>query len=107
MGGRLLRSWLRAPLLEIDQINQRMDSISVLQDNAIREPMRDGLRTIADLERLSTKLGQGKINPRELAALAGSVRRAPEVFHTVASQPLLSWILPSSYPIAILLLSID
>ena len=63
MGGRLLRNWLISPLLDIRKIQRRQDAVAAFMDGALRGEIRGFLRQVADIERLSTKLAQKKINP--------------------------------------------
>ncbi|MBF0239559.1 MAG: DNA mismatch repair protein MutS, partial [SAR324 cluster bacterium] len=53
MGARLLRQWLRTPLLEMEAITQRYDAIDEFQDNFILcEDLRTLLKQIQDLLRI-------------------------------------------------------
>jgi DNA mismatch repair protein MutS len=78
MGGRLLRRWLLAPLVEVPAIDERLDAVSELvEDDGMRRGARDALSEVRDLERLAVKVGSGRANPREMLALAGSLARVP------------------------------
>ncbi|MBV9110375.1 MAG: DNA mismatch repair protein MutS, partial [Gemmatimonadetes bacterium] len=78
MGGRLLRRWLLAPLVEAAAIDARLDAVGELAgDDAIRRGVRDALGEVRDLERLAVKVGAGRANPREMLALAASLGRIP------------------------------
>ena len=80
MGARLLRSWLLAPLVDLDEIWRRQGGVAELFDSpTIRGGIRTALGAIRDLDRLGTKLGSGRAGPRELLALAGSIRQLPAV----------------------------
>lgn len=80
MGARLLRSWLLAPLVDLDEIWRRQSGVAELLDApTIRGRIRRALGSIRDLDRLGTKLGSGRAGPRELLALAGSIRQLPAV----------------------------
>lgn len=95
MGGRLLRSWLARPLDSVEQINKRLDAIEALWDGRIRRVVRDNLREVADLERLSSRVAQDTANAKELVALAGSLRALPAVFETLKTAPAFAAQLPS------------
>lgn len=78
MGGRLLRSWLLAPLLDEHEIWRRQAAVAELFDSpTTRKQLRSALGSIRDLDRLGTKLGSGRAGPRELLALATSIQELP------------------------------
>ncbi|MBR8840640.1 MAG: DNA mismatch repair protein MutS [Stigonema ocellatum SAG 48.90 = DSM 106950] len=85
MGGRALRRWLLQPLLDIKGINSRQDTIEELIENTTqRQELRQLLRQIYDLERLTGRAGSGTANARHLVALADSLSRLPEISRLVA-----------------------
>ena len=80
MGGRLLRQWLLAPLVELAPIVSRQDAVGALVDDALaRGAMREALDEVRDVERLAGKAAAGRANPRELRALGDSLGRLPAV----------------------------
>ena len=80
MGARLLRSWLLAPLVELDEIWRRQGGVAELFDSpTIRGRIRKALGSMRDFDRLSTKVGSGRAGPRELLGLAESIRGLPAV----------------------------
>jgi DNA mismatch repair protein MutS len=80
MGGRLLRRWLLAPLVEPEAINARLDAVQVLADDARgRERLREALDGVRDLERLAGRAALGRATPRDLGALRDSILRLPDV----------------------------
>jgi len=84
MGGRALRRWLLQPLLDIKGIRARQDTIEELMENTpLRQDLRQLLRQIYDLERLTGRAGSGTANARDLVALADSLSRLPELSHLV------------------------
>ncbi|MEH2335262.1 DNA mismatch repair protein MutS [Nostoc sp.] len=84
MGGRALRRWLLQPLLDIKGIRARQDTIQELMENTpLRQDLRQLLRQIYDLERLTGRAGSGTANARDLVALADSLSRLPELSHLV------------------------
>jgi DNA mismatch repair protein MutS len=73
MGGRALRRWLLQPLLDIKGIRARQDTIQELIENtSLRQDLRQLLRHIYDLERITGRVGAGSANARDLLALADS-----------------------------------
>jgi DNA mismatch repair protein MutS len=92
MGGRALRRWLLQPLLEIKGISARQDTIQELVENtALRHDIRQLLKQIYDLERLTGRAGSGRANARDLKALADSLSKLPELAYLVseANSPFL------------------
>ncbi|KYC42341.1 DNA mismatch repair protein MutS [Scytonema hofmannii PCC 7110] len=86
MGSRALRRWLLQPLLEIKGIRARQDTIQELVDNnSLRQDLRQLLRQIYDIERLTGRAGSGTANARDLLALADSLSRLPQIANLVAS----------------------
>ena len=78
MGGRLLRRWLGRPLLDIVRINQRLDAVQTLAEDAdLRFRVRDALRGMGDLERWISRITQGRALPRDLLGVRAVLRRAP------------------------------
>jgi len=70
MGARLLKRWLVMPLKDQSAINERLDVVEYfnthreLRDELVRE-----IKQIGDLERLISKVGLQKANPREIVQL--------------------------------------
>jgi DNA mismatch repair protein MutS len=84
MGGRALRRWLLQPLIDIKGIRARLDTIQELMENTpLRQDLRQLLRQIYDLERLTGRAGSGTANAKDLVALADSLSRLPELSHLV------------------------
>jgi DNA mismatch repair protein MutS len=80
MGARLLRRWLLAPLTKRAAIDGRLDAVATLvADPLAREPLRDALDGVRDVERLAGKAAAGRATPRELATLGTSLGRLPRV----------------------------
>jgi len=80
MGGRALRRWILQPLLKIKGIEARQETIEELvQDTELRDSIRQILRQIADLERLTGKAGSGSANGKDLVSLADSLSQLPQL----------------------------
>lgn len=57
MGKRLLHMWLKQPLLDVDEINCRLDLVQAfVEDAALRQDLRQHLKRISDIERLTHNL---------------------------------------------------
>ena len=80
MGARRLKAWVEEPLIDIDEIQKRLSTVEVLVDDLLlRSDLRTHLKQIYDLERLTSKLVYGSINPRDLIALKQSIFVLPEI----------------------------
>ena len=80
MGGRRLRRWINDPLLDIEKINKRLNSVKELKDNPIlRGDIADLLKKVYDIERLVGKISYGNANARDLISLKNSVKQLPEL----------------------------
>ena len=78
MGARLLRQWLLRPLVQPEPIWRRQEAVAELFDHPpLRRGLRAVLKQIRDLGRLSAKVANGRILPRELCALGLSLERLP------------------------------
>jgi DNA mismatch repair protein MutS len=85
MGGRLLREWLRYPLMDREQIIQRHDAVAEgLDQNRRRNAIRTGLKQVHDLERLGSKISMGRANARDLVALKQSLQALPALLDLMA-----------------------
>lgn len=70
MGARLLRRWIVMPLKELKPINDRLGVVEYLiGKEELRETLQQQIRQIGDLERLISKIGLQKANPREVCQL--------------------------------------
>lgn len=85
MGGRLLRQWLIAPLLDVAAIRRRQDAVELLVAcSDTRASLRAELARVGDLERLATRAVLELANPRELSRLADSLARLPALCKELA-----------------------
>lgn len=70
MGARMLRRWITMPLKDRKPIEDRLNVVDFLQQSEeLREALEHELRQIGDLERLISKIGLQKANPREVIQL--------------------------------------
>ncbi|PKM77735.1 MAG: DNA mismatch repair protein MutS [Firmicutes bacterium HGW-Firmicutes-15] len=80
MGKRSMRKWVEQPLMDIEQLNRRLDSVEELLNGLkLRQESRELLNKIYDLERLAGKLGSGIVSPRDLLALKNSLGVLPVI----------------------------
>lgn len=80
MGARRIKSWVEEPLLNQKSIEKRLSTVEVLVDDLmLRSDLRTLLKEIYDLERLTSKLVYGSVNPRDLVALKQSLLVLPDI----------------------------
>ena len=80
MGARTLRHFVEQPLLEKEELLQRLDAVEELKDHAIsREEIREYLTSVYDLERLISKITYQSANPRDLIAFKSSLEMLPHI----------------------------
>ncbi len=80
MGSRTLKKWLLQPLLNIDLIKERQDSVEELVNNPVlRGELRKRVKNIFDLDRLSSKISSENANPKDMISLLYSVEKLPEI----------------------------
>ncbi|MBE7554018.1 MAG: DNA mismatch repair protein MutS [Anaerolineales bacterium] len=80
MGGRLLRTWLHQPLLDLTALNERLGAVETFFNDTLgRADLRARLKEIADLERLTNRAIQGLAQPRDLLAIKRSLETIPAI----------------------------
>ena len=78
MGSRLLNRHLTRPLLDVSQINARLDAVEFFTTRtAVRLSVRSDLSKFADIERIAARVSYGNAGPRDLIALADSLAALP------------------------------
>jgi DNA mismatch repair protein MutS len=87
-GARLMRRRLLAPLVDVHAIRARLDEVELFLANPrARGDLRDALKSVGDLERLSVRAALHEATPRELGHLRGSLAAAPAAVAAVRSIP--------------------
>ena len=80
MGARTLRKYIEQPLIRKKDIEERLDAVAELKDQAIsREEIREYLSSVYDLERLMCKITYQSANPRDLIAFERSLSMLPHI----------------------------
>lgn len=81
MGGRMMRSWLDKPLVNLDSITTRHKMVNVFFENLMfRNSLRNILSEFQDIERLVSRAVTYSINPRDVYTLALTLKKLPSVF---------------------------
>ncbi|KAK4567795.1 hypothetical protein RGQ29_003523 [Quercus rubra] len=80
MGKRLLHMWLKQPLLDVKEINSRLDLVqSFVEDTALRQDLRQHLKRISDIERLMHNLEKKRVGLQHIVKLYQSSIRLPYI----------------------------
>lgn len=94
MGGRLLRKWILQPLISVNKITERLDSVDELvKKTLLRYDLRSQLQRIRDIERLIGRIVYGNSNARDLIALKVSLMAIPEITKSLKESDINSAIL--------------
>ena len=80
MGSRKLKQWLQYPLLDVRAIEGRLEGVSELKEKKIeRKQVRESLKEIQDIERLTSRIFLGHANARDLVGLKRSLQNLPSL----------------------------
>jgi DNA mismatch repair protein MutS len=80
MGSRLLNDWLLSPLAQRSEIEARLDAVAELAgEQTLRQNIRTELAEVFDLQRLTARVSTGRAMPRDLAAIARTLRLLPRL----------------------------
>lgn len=70
MGARLLKKWIVMPLKDKKSIEERLNVVDYFYQNTeLRDQLIQHIKQIGDLERLISKIGLQRANPREIVQL--------------------------------------
>ncbi|MEO8079383.1 MAG: DNA mismatch repair protein MutS, partial [Caldimonas sp.] len=78
MGSRALRQWLMQPRRDRRVAGERHDAIAALQAAGV-DRLRDSLRQVSDVERITARIALRQVRPRELAGLRATLALLPAV----------------------------
>ncbi len=80
MGARLLSKLILSPMCEKKAINYRLDGVEELyKSTVVRLGVADMLKQVKDIERLSGKISNGNLTPRDCVALSQSLSVVPNI----------------------------
>lgn len=87
MGSRLLKKWLLQPLIDVKEINKRLNAVEkIYNDIFLREELIEFLKEITDIERIINRVVYGSANPRELIALKESLKIVPKIKNKISEK---------------------
>lgn len=80
MGGRLLEERIHNPWRELIPIQSNLDAVEwFFQHEEARSQIREALKDVYDLERLSTRIALNRTSPRDFLAVRNSLKSLPAV----------------------------
>jgi len=80
MGKRMLRTWVNKPLLDLEQINARLDAVEFFYKNGVlRQKLEPLLAELHDIERIVGRLNNSSARPIDLVALREDLRALPRL----------------------------
>ena len=86
MGSRTLMDWLNYPLMQLAEINQRLDAVELANDHhALRLDLRNLLNRVSDLERLASRVSMKSANARDLLGIKQSLKVIPAIKSLLAN----------------------
>lgn len=80
MGSRLIKNWIEKPLVSAKSISARLNAVeAIANDKENLSYLRESLRGIRDIERLSARIAYGNTNPRDLISIGETLKALPLV----------------------------
>ena len=93
MGARLLRRWIGQPLLNMGDLERRLDGTTYFHSNLLRrQEIRSLLSRISDLERIMSRVRLGTAPPRDLLALKESLRASAAISPLLEGDETAAWL---------------
>ncbi len=84
MGARLLKEWIKRPLLNLEKIQRRQQGTEELTKNTMSlKRLQKYLPAIRDLERLMMKISSSFASPKDFVSLKYSLMQIPKVKYAV------------------------
>ncbi len=85
MGSRALRHWLLNPLRDRSVAEQRHDALAELMAADV-PALRERLRSVSDVERITARIALRQVRPRELTGLRSTLANLPELGAQIPAQ---------------------
>ena len=80
MGARKLQSRILTPLTDINEINVRLKAVDAFYNsNVIRESLSETLSSVKDIGRITGKLSNGNLLPKDCISLSKSLENIPSL----------------------------
>jgi DNA mismatch repair protein MutS len=78
MGARELKRWMQRPLKQQNTICLRHQAIATLLEQRLHNELAEHLKSVADIERISSRIALLSARPRDLTALLTSLQLLPQ-----------------------------
>lgn len=89
MGKRKIREYVLRPLIDVKEINTRLDHVDYLfKDQATLSTLRENLDNIYDIERIVSRLGLNTISPKDFLSLKLSLEKVINICELFKSSKL-------------------
>lgn len=86
MGSRMIRKWIEEPLINKDEIDNRLEAVSELMDNVyVSADLKEFLKNVYDIERLIGRITCGSANARDMVYLKESFKYLPDVKASIST----------------------
>ena len=83
-GSRLLKSWLRRPLTNLNRINERLSRVQEFYEHPeLLDSIRELLKEVYDIDRIIARLATLKANPKDVVNLGESLAKIPQFKHVL------------------------
>lgn len=80
MGGRLIKSWIREPLIDPAEINARLDAVEqLISDPLNSNNISSSLKNVYDFQRLTARMASGRADARDMIALKKTIGELPNI----------------------------
>ena len=86
MGSRLLRNWLHSPLLDQQQIHNRLNAVQSIIDADLYLQLADLCKSVGDMERILARIALQIARPRDLVNLSDGLRAAQALLQLLANE---------------------
>ena len=85
MGARKLASWIVSPLLDKEKINYRLNAVEKFyENNYSRQTLLEIISCVKDISRISGRISNGNLNPKDCVALKKSLEILPALRFTLS-----------------------
>ena len=86
MGSRMLKRWIKYPLIDAEKIAKRQVAVKDLKENfMLRENLKEHLVYVYDMERLASRMAYGNASPRDVLQLVATLEHAKPILDLASS----------------------
>ena len=86
-GSRLLKNWIREPLIDKKQINSRLNRVEEFyKDQSLLKNIIDILKEMSDMERILAKIASEKASPIDILNLGITLKKIPVIKEIISKK---------------------